>query len=1182
MESVIPQIIHARLHQCLLNEVNKVITSNSSSDTDALDRFCRIMESGLRSAWQNFETKFAYELAVFSLLCGDLSRAQLRCKSAFKELVQTWSSEECRNTLLQKTQLLIELKEFLEVFTGELDAQAALNLSHTWQERCSVVSEELTTSRLFYLSKMAVAGHLSLKEQLLPAVIDFRLECSNEFSRSGNPRRAINQLTSLHKLIQALEQAGDDIEYRRLAWCSAFSRAWISVYSQNKIFCFFPGGKNNNFLVDLEDGLLRCLSSTSHCIEIYGSLRQPPSMGIGDAEFTQFSHAISTAQILSAFYDFKTSDYLSDLGLRRYVTSLQPSMKTAFSQVHGLGEVDDGNFLESSAFSFFKRCVDMAMGVWLASKDSSSLTEKAIYRRNLLVYTPDEALLEVANFCNERIDNAEDKGKRDVYGDTFTRSVLTAMRMGAEGGRIRFGRVLQVEVARCKSNTNYNSDVFCELTKDLSPWMFSQWFDRLLNAPLEGGTCLVAGILRRIAQQFSQVLALPFRVLVTSGYGWKHDKRSLVERFITRLIEDEKGESISIFIELSGMLSKHMRLNRLLGELEYLDDPDIVFKSKPSLATQLGEWDIMENYEESKLLLKRHMVTDYANVRRTGGLEIRGLPVIPAVSELVPNCMMLIDPCRDSALLEKKDWVSNYARKSFRSDSPDRTDLIASCNSLLEYGFLRLYDAVSPATPANAGLGRQRAVQKLSDLVHKEFGHDCEALQSVTLADFDSAIQKILSTYTQNDPKISSVNHFSQWLANFSPDEQDPLIMLGQCVGPSSEGQVAVTIERVDPNIKCLPSLRRPKLVRLLGNDGYWRGWLVKGGEDLRQDASIQRLLNFANYAIASATTTTSTGASAEPLRTYAVVPVSSTRGLIQWLSSTTTLFTFATNAMTVQESAHYSSERSELAAKAADHSGDFLWGSEADSASMVSQFTELENFVFSLRLLRRGLRNSVATSAEHFFALRYRFISSHAAICAVHFVLGVGDRHMGNFLLDVSTGSLVGIDFGFAFGVTLSFPTPEYVPIRLTASLRELLEPSGPAGLFGSTLYRTLASLRHHSSLFLSTIQATCIDKSSTDWSVFSECYHQSEEEYRHCRLSLLRRKLSGHCPAELLIEDLRGRFGANNWFAHFEVIARTTVASTGGSVNLPPVEQVRRLVCLSTCPELLARMHAGWSAAL
>ncbi|EUB58898.1 DNA-dependent protein kinase catalytic subunit [Echinococcus granulosus] len=1118
MESVIPQIIHSRLHQCLSAEINKVIFSHSALDTDALYRFCRIMESGLRSTSQDFETRFAYELAIFSVLCEDLSRAQLRCKSAFKSLRQTWSSEECRNTRLQKTQLLIELKEFLEASAEGLDAHSASKLFHTWQERCSVVSEDLTTSRLFFLSKMTAAGCLPLNEQLLPAVVNFRLECSNAFSRSGNPHRAINQLTPLYKLVQMLGQAGDDSEYRHLAWCSTFSRAWISAYSQGIVFCASATGRDNNPSADLENGLLRCLSLNSHCIEIYEALRQLPSMGNEDAALAQFSHAISTARILSAFHDFQKSGRLSDLGLRRYTTSLQPTLKTRFSQICGLSEVKEVDFLESSAFVFFKRCVDSAMGVWSAVRGSSPSAEKAIYRRNLLAHSPDEALLEVANFCSTRI--SEGGRNRDVYADIFTRSVLTAMRMGAKGGRIRFGRVLQVEVARCKSAPQHDPGVFCELTKHLPPWMFSQWFDRLLNAPLEGAACLVADILRRIAQRYSQALALPFRVLVTSACGWKHDGQSLVEQFAVKLTEDGKGDAISVFTELSSMLSKHVRLNRLLAELEYFDDPDIVFK----------------------------------------------------------------------------DWASSYARKSIRSDCSNRADLVTSCNSLLEHGFLRLHSAEISSTPINANTGRQCAVQILCDLVQQEFGHDCKALQNITLHNFDCAIQRIISAYKPTTPKTSRMDQFSQWLVNFSPDEQDPIEMLGQCLDSSSERQAVVTVERVDLNVKCLASLRRPKLVRLLGNDGHWRGWLVKGGEDLRQDTSIQRLLGFANYAIASATATTSTSASAEPLRTYAVVPVSSTRGLIRWLDSTTTLLAFAMNAMTVRETERYLAESDALAAKFASHAGDFFWGSEATAASMVSQFTELEDFVFSLRLLRRGLRNSVATSAEHFDALRHRLITSHATICAVHFILGVGDRHMGNLLLDTSTGSLVGIDFGFAFGVTLSFPTPEYVPIRLTASLRELLEPSGPAGLFGATLCRTLAALRHHSSLFLSTIQSSLImtinsssytktfieDNSTTEWSVYSEHYGQSEEEYRRCRLSLLRRKLIGHCPAELLIDDLRGRFGTCDWFAHFEVIARTTVASAGDPVVLPPPEQVRRLVCLSTCPELLARMHSGWGAAL
>lgn len=47
--------------------------------------------------------------------------------------------------------------------------------------------------------------------------------------------------------------------------------------------------------------------------------------------------------------------------------------------------------------------------------------------------------------------------------ETFSRSVLIAMRMGSEGARIRFGRVLQLEVARSTSSSNYDASVFCGL-----------------------------------------------------------------------------------------------------------------------------------------------------------------------------------------------------------------------------------------------------------------------------------------------------------------------------------------------------------------------------------------------------------------------------------------------------------------------------------------------------------------------------------------------------------------------------------------------------------------------------------------------------------------------------------------------------------------------------------------------
>ncbi len=54
-------------------------------------------------------------------------------------------------------------------------------------------------------------------------------------------------------------------------------------------------------------------------------------------------------------------------------------------------------------------------------------------------------------------------------------------------------------------------------------------------------------------------------------------------------------------------------------------------------------------------------------------------------------------------------------------------------------------------------------------------------------------------------------------------------------------------------------------------------------------------------------------------------------------------------------------------------------------------------------------------------------------AFCIGSYILGIGDRHLDNFLLDKCDGSLVGIDFGLAFGNGLGLPAPELIPFRLT-----------------------------------------------------------------------------------------------------------------------------------------------------
>jgi DNA-dependent protein kinase catalytic subunit len=82
--------------------------------------------------------------------------------------------------------------------------------------------------------------------------------------------------------------------------------------------------------------------------------------------------------------------------------------------------------------------------------------------------------------------------------------------------------------------------------------------------------------------------------------------------------------------------------------------------------------------------------------------------------------------------------------------------------------------------------------------------------------------------------------------------------------------------------------------------------------------------------------------------------------------------------------------------------------------------------------LLRRGLENLCLTS-EAFLNIRTRFIKSYATFCVSSYILGIGDRHLENFLLDINDGEILGIDFGIAFDNGIQLGVPELIPFRLT-----------------------------------------------------------------------------------------------------------------------------------------------------
>ena len=74
------------------------------------------------------------------------------------------------------------------------------------------------------------------------------------------------------------------------------------------------------------------------------------------------------------------------------------------------------------------------------------------------------------------------------------------------------------------------------------------------------------------------------------------------------------------------------------------------------------------------------------------------------------------------------------------------------------------------------------------------------------------------------------------------------------------------------------------------------------------------------------------------------------------------------------------------------------------------------------------------------------------ALLCIVVQVVGLGDRHLDNILIDLKTGNLLHVDLSVAFGKGLyGLRVPEVVPFRLSPAM---LGPLGLGRLNGTSMF--------------------------------------------------------------------------------------------------------------------------------
>lgn len=96
------------------------------------------------------------------------------------------------------------------------------------------------------------------------------------------------------------------------------------------------------------------------------------------------------------------------------------------------------------------------------------------------------------------------------------------------------------------------------------------------------------------------------------------------------------------------------------------------------------------------------------------------------------------------------------------------------------------------------------------------------------------------------------------------------------------------------------------------------------------------------------------------------------------------------------------------------------------------------------------------------------RFTGSVAVMSMVGYILGLGDRHLDNILVDFCSGDVVHIDYNVCFDKGLRLKIPEIVPFRLTQTIQAALGLTGVDGMFRANSEAVLNALQNQKDLIL------------------------------------------------------------------------------------------------------------------
>ncbi|XP_012534493.1 serine-protein kinase ATM isoform X2 [Monomorium pharaonis] len=444
-------------------------------------------------------------------------------------------------------------------------------------------------------------------------------------------------------------------------------------------------------------------------------------------------------------------------------------------------------------------------------------------------------------------------------------------------------------------------------------------------------------------------------------------------------------------------------------------------------------------------------------------------------------------------------------------------------------------------------LGAKKLLSRITDSSVRTIVHEMENLSRALLS---FAYWQPKGTCQSNkrfpiarDQPISKIKNLNNVL----------LPTLSLLVRPSCNYVNVIGIHSYKDSCEFVGGVTAPKKIICVGTDGVQRRQLVKGKDDLRQDAVMQQVFTVINTLLRTCKETQRRNLR---IRTYKVVPLTQRSGVLEWCDNTVPIAATLVYTNSDAPGLHKKYYPQDLTAKAA-----------REKLMKVAQ----ESNEVKLRIFLECCKR-MKPAFHHFFEEKYRspetwvertltYTRSVATTSIAGYILGLGDRHLSNILIDEHTAEVVHIDFGVAFEQGKVLPLPETIPFRLTRDIEVAMGVSGIEGTMRRSCEVTMTMLRDQRQIIITLLQVLLYDPLFT-WAITPEkaCKMQSDVVKRFL-------ENSGRAPVETNTIAKRALLR----------IEQKLQGTEDGLVSSVP-GQVERLLQEARDPANLCRVYCGW----